>query len=146
MKSSTCVFITSLLLPVFCITMLVVFLPQELAAEKEKKEKDKKQTSAKNEQVITDPTETKYTGQRGDFIFHEAELKNVLLFFSKTYKFNILIDPDVSGKVTCRLINVPWDQAMDLILKQHGLAAVWSKSGNVVYPVQLKKFQPSKKK
>ena len=79
----------------------------------------------------------KYTGEPGDFIFHEAELKNVLLFFGKTYKLNIIIDPGVSGKVTIRLVNVPWDQALDLILKQHGLAMV--KNGNLITAKELKK-------
>ena len=34
------------------------------------------------------------------------------------------MDPGISGKVTCRLIQVPWDQALDVILRRHGLAAV----------------------
>ena len=79
----------------------------------------------------------KYTGEPGNFIFHEADIKNVLLFFGKTYKLNIVIDPGVSGKVTIRLINVPWDQALDLILRQHGLAMI--KNGNLITAKELKK-------
>lgn len=79
----------------------------------------------------------KYTGEPGDFIFHEADIKNVLLFFGKTYKLNIVIDPGVSGKVTLRLVNVPWDQALDLILRQHGLAMI--KNGNLITAKELKK-------
>jgi type II secretory pathway component HofQ len=77
----------------------------------------------------------KYTGEPGDFIFQEADIKNVLLFFGKTYKLNILIDPGVSGKVTIRLVNVPWDQALDLILRQHGLAMI--KNGNLITAKEL---------
>jgi type II secretory pathway component HofQ len=79
----------------------------------------------------------KYTGEPGDFIFNDADLKNVLLFFGKTYKLNIVIDPGVSGKVTIRLVNVPWDQALDLILRQHGLAMI--KNGNLITAKELKK-------
>jgi type II secretory pathway component HofQ len=79
----------------------------------------------------------KYTGEPGNFIFHEAELKNVLLFFGRTYNLNIVIDPGVSGKVTIRLVNVPWDQALDLILKQHGLAMI--KNGNLITAKELEK-------
>ena len=78
-----------------------------------------------------------FTGEPGTFIFHEAELKNVLLFFGKTYKLNIVIDPGVSGKVTILLVNVPWDQALDLILKQNGLAMI--RNGNLITAKQLKK-------
>lgn len=79
----------------------------------------------------------KYTGEPGTFIFHEADIKNVLLFFGATYKLNIVIDPGVSGKVTIRLINVPWDQALDLILRQHGLAMI--KNGNLITAKELEK-------
>lgn len=79
----------------------------------------------------------KYTGKKGNFVFHEADLKTVLLFFAKTYKFNMVLDPKISGKVTCRLIDVPWDQALDLILRQQGLAMI--KEGNTVAAKKLKK-------
>jgi type II secretory pathway component HofQ len=85
------------------------------AHTKTKTQKDRKKKSHSS---------NKYTGERGDFVFHEADLKNVLLFFARAYKLNIVIDPTVTGKVTCRLIDVPWDQALDLILRQHGLAVV----------------------
>jgi type II secretory pathway component HofQ len=77
----------------------------------------------------------KYTGEPGTFIFNDADIKNVLLFFGKTYKLNIIIDPGVSGKVTIRLVNVPWDQALDLILRQHGLAM--TKNGNLITAKEL---------
>ncbi|MCK4836247.1 MAG: hypothetical protein KAT17_06405 [Candidatus Aminicenantes bacterium] len=77
----------------------------------------------------------KYSGEIGDFIFKNADLQNILLFFSKTYKFNIIIDPGVSGKVTCTLLQVPWDQALEVILRQHGLAMV--SEGKIV---KVKKF------
>ena len=77
----------------------------------------------------------KYRGELGEFIFNRADLQNVIIFFARTYHFNVVIDPGISGKVTCRMIQVPWDQALEIILLQHGLAMVWE--GKVV---QIKDF------
>lgn len=129
--------------------------------EKEKKKKEQTQTTETEESKSESKSKTKlehkatsepgtrlkkkviiagepkkYTGKPGTFIFNEADLKNVLLFFAKTYKLNIVIDPGVSGKVTVRLINVPWDQALELILRQHGLAM--STKGNLITAEKLK--------
>jgi hypothetical protein len=88
-------------------------------------------------QTIIAGEEKKYIGEPGTFIFHEADIKDVLLFFGKTYKLNIVIDPGVSGKVTLHLVDVPWDQALDLILRQHDLAM--TKNGSLIPAKQLKK-------
>lgn len=86
--------------------------------EKRKKKEGKFSTK------ILEKTSTKYIGEKGDFIFKDADLKNVILFFAKNYKLNIVMDPGISGKVTCCLIQVPWDQALDVILRRHGLAII----------------------
>jgi type IV pilus assembly protein PilQ len=104
-------------------------LPKSGPGSKSKKKRFKRTI------IAGEPKE--YTGEPGTFIFHQADLKNVLLFFGKTYKMNIVIDPGVGGKVTIRLVNVPWDQALDLILKQHGLAMI--RNGNLITAKQLKK-------
>jgi len=95
---------------------------QDIKNKKDTKPKDTKSTS----------TPSKYTGERGNFIFHDAELKNVLIFFARMYKLNIIIDPGVSGKVTCRLIDVPWDQALDLILRQNGMMLIKEGKGKAL--------------
>jgi len=92
--------------------------------------KDKKDTKPKD--IKSTSTSSKYTGERGNFIFHDAELKNVLIFFARMYKLNIIIDPGVSGKVTCHLINVPWDQALDLILRQNGMMLIKEGKGKTL--------------
>jgi type II secretory pathway component HofQ len=75
-------------------------------------------------------TKSKFTGEPGNFIFFNADLENVLIYFARQYHLNIILDPGIHGKVTCRLINVPWDQALDVILKQHRLAMI--KQGNII--------------
>ena len=131
--------------------ILAVFSPGGLKAETEEKKETQAQTqspestsetesqaeSQQNRENPADQEEKKYQGEPGTFIFHEADIKNVLLFFAKTYKLNMVLDPGLSGKVTVRLVNVPWDQALDLILRQHGLAMVHE--GEILKPQKLKK-------
>jgi len=54
----------------------------------------------------------------------DADIRDVLLTFSKLARLNMVIDPDVRGSVTVRLENVPWDQALEMILKVNGLGYV----------------------
>jgi len=52
----------------------------------------------------------------------EADIQTVLRSFSEFSNTNIVAGPEVEGKITAHLINVPWHQAMDIILKSHGFA------------------------
>jgi type II secretory pathway component HofQ len=60
----------------------------------------------------------------------DADLKDVLRTFAKLARLNIAIDPEVKGSVTVRLHDVPWDQALDVILQVNGLGYVLE--GNVL--------------
>ncbi len=62
-----------------------------------------------------------YTGQRISLDFQQADLIDVLRLISEVSGRNIITSPDVAGRVTTRMVNVPWDQALDMILKTHGL-------------------------
>ncbi|MCP5108788.1 MAG: hypothetical protein GY950_35715 [bacterium] len=96
-------------------------------------ETGKKERTFKKKIISRPPT--KYKGEPGDFIFRDAELQNVVLFFAKQYKINVVLDPGIQGKVTCRMIQVPWDQALDVILRQHGLAMI--KEGAIIRAASL---------
>jgi len=121
---------------------------RESAEKKEKKEKTlhvqkikkdpEKQPTPVNIKTIATPSK-KYKGEPGDFVFKDADLENVILFFAKQYKLNVIIDPGISGKVTCRMIQVPWDQALDVILRQHGLVMVSEGSITRAAPIKNKK-------
>ena len=54
---------------------------------------------------------------------HKAPLEDVVKTFAKLAGFNVLLDPRVKGSVTVELKDVPWDQALYLILKTHGMGA-----------------------
>ena len=63
----------------------------------------------------------KYSGRRISLDLQDADLINVLRLFADVANLNIILAPDVKGRVTVRMVNIPWDQAMDIILKMNGL-------------------------
>src|SRR3989338_1663013 len=75
-------------------------------------------------------SEKKYTGQRISLDFKDADIKNVFRLLAEVSGDNIVVTGDVSKKVTVRLVDVPWDQAMDLLIDTNGLGK--EQVGNVV--------------
>ncbi|MCX6556310.1 MAG: type IV pilus secretin PilQ [Candidatus Aminicenantes bacterium] len=71
-----------------------------------------------------------YSGDSYDFSFKNADISNLLKFIAKISGLNMVIDPDVTGRFTCELIQVPWDQALELILKVNGLDMI--QEGNIL--------------
>ena len=71
-----------------------------------------------------------YTGQPMNFVFKDADLKNVLKAIAGIVGLNLVMDPGVSGRVTSELIGVPWDQALEIFLKINGLDMVLE--GNIL--------------
>ena len=71
-----------------------------------------------------------YTGERLSLNFQDIEVRAVLQLIADFTGFNLIASDTVSGNVTLRLKNTPWDQAMDLILKTKGLAK--RQTGNVI--------------
>ena len=72
----------------------------------------------------------KYTGQKISLEFKDADIKNVFRLLGEVSGKNIMVTDDVNRKVTVRLIELPWDQAMDLIVETNGLAK--EEVGNVI--------------
>jgi type IV pilus assembly protein PilQ len=62
-----------------------------------------------------------YSGRRISLDFQQADLIDVLRLIAEVSGMNIIASPEVSGRVTTRMVNVPWDQALDMILKTFGL-------------------------
>jgi type IV pilus assembly protein PilQ len=71
----------------------------------------------------------------------DADLKDVLRTFAELARLNIVIDPEVKGSVTVRLRDVPWDQALDVILQVNGLGYVLE--GNVLRVGEPRKLVPA---
>jgi type IV pilus assembly protein PilQ len=62
-----------------------------------------------------------YTGERLTLNFQDIDVRAVLQLLADTSGQNIVVSDSVKGRVTLRLQNVPWDQALDLVLKTKGL-------------------------
>ena len=76
------------------------------------------------------PGERAYTGEPITLTLKDADIKDVLRTFAQLTGLNIAIDPQVTGTVTVQFENVPWDQALELILRQNGLDYILT--GNVM--------------
>jgi type IV pilus assembly protein PilQ len=75
--------------------------------------------------------ETQYVGRRISLDFQQAEITNVLRLIAEVSGFNVVIGDGVKSKVTMKLVSVPWDQALDMILKMNGLGKF--KQGNILW-------------
>lgn len=65
-----------------------------------------------------------YTGRRISLEFKDADILNVLRIIADVARRNIVATDDVKGQVTIVLYDVPWDQALDILLKSTGLEMV----------------------
>lgn len=85
--------------------------------------KEAKQATAKKD-------EFGFTGERLSLNFQDIEVRAVLQLIADFTGLNMVTSDAVTGNLTLRLKNVPWDQALDIVLRTKGLAM--RKSGNVI--------------
>jgi type IV pilus assembly protein PilQ len=71
-----------------------------------------------------------FSGERLSLNFQDIEVRSVLQLIADFTGINVVVSDTVGGSLTLRLKNVPWDQALDIILKTKGLAM--RQSGNVM--------------
>ncbi len=71
-----------------------------------------------------------FTGQKISLDFKDADVQNVLRILAEVGNVNIVATDDVKGRITLRLVDVPWDQALDIVLQSARLDMV--KEGNVI--------------
>ena len=76
------------------------------------------------------PPQTRFTGPPVSLDFQGADLRAVLRTFAEISGLNIVIDPSINGTVDVSLRDVPWDQALDIILKANKLG--YAVDGTVV--------------
>ncbi len=77
-----------------------------------------------------DQEKKEYTGQKISLDFKDADIKNVFRLLAEISSLNIVVTDDVVRKVTIRLVDIPWDQAMHILLVTNGLDS--EQVGNVV--------------
>jgi type IV pilus assembly protein PilQ len=81
-----------------------------------------------------EPAETgqrRYVGRRISLDFQAADITNVLRLIAEVSGFNIVVGEGVKAKVTLKLTSVPWDQALDMLLKMNNLGMI--REGNIVW-------------
>ena len=71
-----------------------------------------------------------YTGQKLSLNFQDIDVRSVLQLIADFTNLNLVASDSVNGRITIRLQNVPWDQALDIILKTKGLDK--RRTGNVI--------------
>lgn len=71
-----------------------------------------------------------YTGRPISLDFKDADIRTVMQVFADFTKMNLVVSDSVSGKVTVHLRDVPWDQALEIVMRSRGLVA--TRSGNVL--------------
>ena len=86
--------------------------------------------------------DNKYSGEKTSLVFDNADVRDILRLIAEISDLNIIASDEVKGNVTLRLIDVPWDQALDLILDVTGLGMV--QEGNVVRVLPKEKIRSMK--
>jgi type IV pilus assembly protein PilQ len=80
--------------------------------------------------VVTGQQQRRYTGHRINIDFKDASVHEILRLLADVGKVNIITADNVTGSVTVRMSNVPWDQALDVVLQAKGLGMV--RQGNMI--------------
>jgi type IV pilus assembly protein PilQ len=87
--------------------------------------------------IVEDPnklvqgTKAGYNGEKLSLNFQNIDVRSVLQVIADFTGFNIITSDTVSGNLTLRLKDVPWDQALDIIMQSKGLSQ--RKTGNVIW-------------
>ncbi len=118
------------------------------AAQKDSSTEDKP-AKQKKEDVVLDPnygelaaikgSSLTYTGRLISLDLQDADIDSALRIIAEVSNLNIVAGDGVVGKVTLKLVDVPWDQALEVILKSHGLDKVLE--GNVLRVAPVDKLR-----
>ncbi len=102
-----------------------------------------KDEASEQAQLLPGDSKKKYLGEPLSLNFQDIEVRAVLQLIGDFTNTNIVVSDAVTGSITLRLNNVPWDQALDIILQTKGLSQ--QKNGDVVYIAPSADIAASKK-
>jgi type IV pilus assembly protein PilQ len=89
-----------------------------LREEPESREAKKPITSA----PATETAMGRYAGKKISLDFQDADIGPIFRLLADVNGYNLVLDPSVRGKITIKLMNVPWDQALDIVLNTFNLS------------------------
>ncbi|HWX65211.1 MAG TPA: type IV pilus secretin PilQ [Rhodanobacter sp.] len=90
-----------------------------------------KKAAAQDAKLAMLGKEPSYSGNRVTFNFQDIPVRSALQLIADISKLNLVASDSVGGSVTLRLVNVPWDQALDVILRAKSLDK--RRNGNVIW-------------
>ena len=96
-------------------------------------------------QAATAVAQRGYSGRPVTFNFQDVPVRTVLQLIAEESNLNVVASDSVQGNVTLRLVNVPWDQALDIVLRAKGLDK--RRDGSVIWvgpQAELAKFEQEK--
>jgi type IV pilus assembly protein PilQ len=79
-----------------------------------------------------------YRGEKISLDFQNADIHDILRLIAEVSGLNIITGPEVKGTVTTRMMDVPWDQALDIVLKINGLDR--ERDGNIIRIAPAQRF------
>lgn len=88
--------------------------------------------------TIMSQEDKKYTGEKISLDFQNADIHDILRLIAEVSGLNIISGPDVKGTVTTRMVDVPWDQALDVVLRINGLDQ--ERADNIVRVAPVDRF------
>jgi len=86
-------------------------------------------------QIAASPSQILSTSDNVTLDFKEADIQNVLKIISYKAGVNIVTTPEVMGNVTVRMLDVPWETALDVILKSYGFS--YQRQGNIILVTKM---------
>jgi len=78
-----------------------------------------------------------YSGQKITLVFDNADIRDILQLIADVSNMNIIAGDDVQGNLSIRLVDVPWDQALDIVLDIKGLGKMESNNVVRIMPKEL---------
>ncbi|SPQ00658.1 putative Type IV pilus biogenesis and competence protein PilQ [Candidatus Sulfobium mesophilum] len=78
-------------------------------------------------------------GKRISLDFQDADVGPIFRLLADVNNYNLVLDPGVKGKITIKLMNVPWDQALDIVARQSNLA--YRVERNILYVAPTSVFE-----
>jgi type IV pilus assembly protein PilQ len=102
---------------------------EEAVMEEEGKAVQEKDSAAAAEPE-EEPAEELYVGEKISIDFQDVELVHVFRLIADISGYNIVVSPDVKGRFSMKLIDVPWDLALDIILRNYSLSKTIE--GNII--------------
>lgn len=123
-----------------------LLITNSIYSQEPQKEEAMPQVEAKTEAKAEEQTaivDTLSAAQNVTLDFKEADIRNVLKIISYKSGVNIVATPEVMGNITIRLIDVPWEKALDAILKTYGFG--YEKQANIITVAPIEKLTAIRK-